>query len=233
MWYELYEEKMLIYAILAAGGIGLLGKLITAGVYGTLVKASNEMGNSKNKMMRLLCLKFETFYKLKIGVNNVDIFVDKYVQRQKFCGIWLSTWESFGGQMTVLCLSGAVLGSIWGYLLHCGQETILYTFLCGMTAAVVLIIFDMLLNVRGKKEMLRINMRDYLENYLKAKLENEHLTPEALESYRQAYFEETTENQKKKEEQRAEGKRKKLAIREETAAVQEKIIEDILKEYLA
>ena len=97
----------------------------------------------------------------------------------------------------------------------------------------MLIFFDNFLNIRGKKEMLRINMQDYLENYLKAKLENEHLTPEVLENYRRAYFEETVENQKKKVEQKAAEKRRKLAIREETAAVQEKIIEEILKEYLA
>lgn len=233
MWYELYEEKALIYAILAAGGAGLLGKAVTAAVYGTLIKASNEMGNSKNRLMRMLCLKFETFYKLKIGVNNVDIFVDKYVNKQKFGGILLSTWEKLGGQMTLLSLAGAVLGSVWGYLLHCGQEVILYTFLCGMTVTFVLIIFDNLLNISGKKQTLRVNMQDYLENYLKAKLENEHLTPEALESYRQAYFEETVADRKKKEEKIAVGKRKKLAIREETAAVQEKLIEEILKEYLA
>lgn len=232
MWYELYEEKWLIYAILAAGGIGFLGKLITASVYGAMVRASNEMGKSKNKMMKLMCLKFETFYKLKIGVNNVDTFVDKYVHKQKFCGICLSTWESFSGQMTVLCLAGAILGSVWGYILHCGRETILYTFLCGTATAFLLIIFDSLFNIKGKKELFRINMQDYLENYLKAKLENEHLTPEILEDYRKAYFEETAKGQKKAEQTGPE-KRKKLVVREETAAVQEKIIEDILREYLA
>ncbi len=233
MWYELYEERWVIYGILIIGGIGLLGKLITAGAYGSLVRASDEMGSSKNKLMKLLCLKFETFYKLKIGVNNVDTFVDKYVHKQRFCGIRLSTWTNFGGQMTMLCLAGAIFGSVWGYILHCGQETILFTFLAGTGAAFVLIFFDNFLNIRGKKEMLRINMQDYLENYLKAKLENEHLTPEVLENYRRAYFEETVENQKKKVEQKAAEKRRKLAIREETAAVQEKIIEEILKEYLA
>lgn len=233
MWYELYEEKWLIYGILAAGGIGFLGKLITAAAYGSLVRASNEMGNSKNKLMKLLCLRFETLYKLKIGVNNVDTFVDKYVHRQKFCGILLSTWENFSGQMTLLCLAGAVLGSIWGYLLHCGQETILYTFLCGAGTAFVLIMFDRLVNIRGKRQLLYINIHDYLENYLKARLENEHLSSEALEKYRRAYFEESEELQEKRTERRAARKREKLAIREETAAVQEKIIEEILKEYLA
>ena len=233
MWYELYEEKWLIYAILTAGGIGLLGKMVIAAVYGSLVRASNEMGNSKNKLMKLLCLRFETFYKLKIGVNNVDTFVDKYVYKQKFCGIGLSTWENFSGQMTVVCVAGAILGSVWGYFLHCGQDVILFTFLCGMSMVVLLIIFEGLFDIRGKKERLRVNMQDYLENYLKAKLENEHLTPEVLESYRQAYFEDTAKESGKKVEKRAMQKQKKLALQEETAAVQERIIEEILKEYLA
>ena len=233
MWYELYEEKWLIYAIFIAGGIGLLGKLVVAFTYGSLVRASNEMGSSQNKLMKLLCLKFETFYKLKIGVNNVDTFVDKYVYKQKFCGIGLSTWENFSGQMTIICLAGAVLGSIWGYFLHCGQHIILFTFLCGMSVAMVLIVFEGLVDIRGKKARLRLNMRDYLENYLKAKLENEHLTPEMLETYRQEYFEGELSGLEKNMEKRVKQKQKKLALQEETAAVQEKIIEEILKEYLA
>lgn len=233
MWYEFYEERWLIYAILAAGGIGLLGKVVAAGVYGSLAKAADAMGSSQNKLMKLLCLKFETFYKLKIGVNNVDSFVDKYVHKQKFCGISLFTWENLSGQMMLLCLAGAILGSVWGYALHCGQETILYTFLAGAAAAFFLAFVDSFLDIRGKKEMLRINMQDYLENYLKAKLENEHLTPETLENYRRAYFDEAAERQQKKVGTKPLDKRKKLAIREETAAVQEKIIEEILKEYLA
>lgn len=233
MWYELYEGNWLIYAIFIAGGIGFLAKLITAVVYGSLVKASDEMGSSKNKLMKLLCLKFETFYKLKIGVNNVDTFVDKYVHKQKFFGIELSTWENFSGQMTVVCIAGAVLGSVWGYFLHCGQDTVLFTFLCGMAAAFLLIIFEGLFDIRGKKKRLHINMQDYLENYLKAKLENEHLTPELLENYRQAYFEDTIKEDKRLTERKAAQKQKKLALQEETAAVQEKIIEEILKEYLA
>lgn len=233
MWYELYEENWLIYAIFAAGGLGLLGKLIAAVAYGSLVKASNEMGSSKNKLMKLLCLKFETFYKLKISVNNVDTFVDKYVHKQKFLGIGLSTWENFSGQMTVLCIAGAVLGSVWGYFLHCGQDVVLSTFLYGMTAAFLLIIFGGLFDIPGKKRRLHTNMQDYLENYLKARLENEHLMPEILENYRQAYFEDTIKENKRLAEKQAAQEQKKLAVQEETAAVQEKIIEEILKEYLA
>ena len=33
-------------------------------------------------------MKFETCYKLKIGVNNVDIFVDKNILRYRF--LWIT-----------------------------------------------------------------------------------------------------------------------------------------------
>jgi hypothetical protein len=86
-----------------------------------------------------------------------------------------------------------------------------------------LTIFDKICDIRGKKESLRVNMCDYLENYLKAKLEHEHLAPEALENYRKAYFVEKLKKPKKQ---------KTSPLLEETAAVQERIIEDVLEEYL-
>jgi hypothetical protein len=223
MWYDFYEKKWLVYGLLAAGGVGALAKLGAAGAYARLKCASEDMGSSKNKLMKLLCLKFETFYRLQIGVNNVDSFVDKYVKKEKFSGIYISTLENIGGQMVILCLAGGVLGSVWGYALHCGQDRILYTFLCGTGLAFLLTIFDKICDIRGKKESLRVNMCDYLENYLKAKLEHEHLAPEALENYRKAYFVEKLKKPKKQ---------KTSPLLEETAAVQERIIEDVLEEYL-
>ena len=181
---EWFENYYVIYALLGLCGGGLLIKLITNFVYIRLVRASGAMGSSRNKLIKQMKLKFETFYKLKIGVNNVDIFVDKYVYKYKICGLLLSTWENISGLMLILCLLIAPISSILGVIIGCGESIILYTFFAGVCTSALLIFVDILFNIPSKRKIIKINIKDYLENYLKVRLEQEAENPEAFLQYR-------------------------------------------------
>ena len=181
---EWFENYYVVYALLGQCGVGLLIKLITNFVYIRLVRASGNMGSSQNKLVKQMKLKFETFYKLKIGVNNVDIFVDKYVYKHKVCGLLLPTWDNISGLMLILCLLIAPIASILGLILKCGESTILYTFFTGVCTSALLILVDNLFNIPSKKQIIKINIKDYLENYLKVRLEQEAANPEAFLQYR-------------------------------------------------
>lgn len=180
-WFENYY---VVYTLLGLCGVGLLIKLITNFIYIRLVRASGAMGSSRNKLIKQMKLKFETFYKLKIGVNNVDIFVDKYVYKYKICGLLLSTWENVSGLMLILCLLIAPISSILGVIISCGEKIILYTFFSGLCTSALLILVDNLFNIHSKKQIIKINIKDYLENYLKVRLEQEAENPEAFLQYR-------------------------------------------------
>lgn len=224
MILNMYEHDVLIYAALILGGIGLLSKLILSFNYSRLLRAAKEMGTSQNKLMKLIRLKFDACYKIKIGVHNVDTFVDKYVYDYKFCGISLYTLQNISGQIITLCGIIAIFGSALAYISKCGQDIILSTFGMGIGAAILLAAVDILLNLPAKRKLLRIHMKDYLENNLKAKLENEYLAPGELEQYRNGYFE---RKENSKEEEAVEQTKKRASSPED-----EKIIEEILKEYL-
>lgn len=163
------------------GAFGIIVKFILQMKYTMLVKASDNMGTSKNRLTQTMKLKFESCYKLKIGVNNVDIFVDKHVYRHKFCGLFLSTWENIGGQVLILSLLIGSISSILGLIYECGRQQILSTFSVGIIVGGMLIFFDGLVNIPGKKELIRINMKDYLENLYKVRLEH----PEMFEQYKE------------------------------------------------
>lgn len=184
MLNEWFEDSYVMYLMCGLCLIGLITKLLINAVYLRLVHASGNMSTSKNKLVRHMKLKFETFYKLKIGVNNVDIFVDKYVYKERFCGLLLSTWENIGGLMLVMCLLLAPISAILGVILKCGQTTVLYTFFTGVCASAILILVDNLFSLSAKKKLIKLNMKDYLENFLKARLIQEDMYPELFEQYR-------------------------------------------------
>ncbi|SHO53843.1 hypothetical protein [Anaerocolumna xylanovorans] len=183
----LFDNHVFIYILLALTGCGILMKLVVQVLYARLLRASESMSTSKNKLAKNMKKKFEAYYKLKLGVNNVDIFVDKHFFYYKFCGIFLSTWETLCGQVLVLSLLVGAISTILGLIYECGKEQILGTFTVGILSCGLLIFFEGIVNPAGKKEMIRLNMKDYLENVLKVRLVQEESQPELMEQYKKAY----------------------------------------------
>jgi hypothetical protein len=184
----LYDNNIMIYTFAALCGIGLLVRLIVNLVYKHLVKESDNLGETKNKMLKHIKMKFETCFKLKIGVNNVDTFVDKNVLRYRFCGVLLSTWDNFGGQVLFLNLLIVPICAVFGVAYDCEQDSVLITGAVGIMTSAVLILVDKSINLSGKKKMLRLNLLDYLENFCKVRLEQEAFQPEVFEQYRREYL---------------------------------------------
>ncbi|ROR23658.1 hypothetical protein EDD66_11353 [Mobilisporobacter senegalensis] len=232
---ELFDNNILLILMSVLCSLGILVKILIYGIYKNLIKSSDNMANTNNKLMKLVKMKFEACYKLKIGVNNVDIFVDKYMYKYKFCGILLYTWENISGQLLILCLLTGAIGAGLAVYYDCGKTAILSTFFIGLLTSALLIIFESFLNLPAKRNIIRINMKDYLENMLKVRLEQENFYPEKLEEYRNEYFineneERNTDNTdkhnvsqhlEKKSEQKVKGK--DLLHIEDTAAVKEEV----------
>lgn len=198
MVQQLYDNYVFIYGMAGLCALGILLKILVSRTYKRLIKASDNMGSTKHKLMKLMKMKFEACYKLKIGVNNVDSFVDKYVYKHKVCGIHLYTWENIGGQLLVLCLLAGSVGSVLGLAYNCGKNDILVTFFTGVFTSSLLIVVESFINLGAKKSILKANITDYLENFLKVRLEQENFTPEVLEEYRQEYFRATADTKKNK-----------------------------------
>ncbi len=190
----LFDKNVVIYTFAVLCGIGLIIRLMVNAVYKHLVKESDNLGETKNKMLKHIKLKFETCFKLKIGVNNVDTFVDKNVLRYRFCGVLLSTWDNLGGQVLFLNLLIVPVCAIFGVAENCGQDQILFMGAVGMLSSAVLILVDKSINLTGKRRMLRLNLLDYLENFCKVRLEQEVYQPEVFEQYRRDFLQASEAN---------------------------------------
>lgn len=190
----LIEENIIIYIFAGLCGLGFLTRLILSLVYSRLVRETENMGATKNKKLNHMKLKFETCYKLKIGVNNVDTFVDKNVYKHRFCGILLSTWENFGGQLLYLSLLLVPVIAVFGVAFEVDQLQILFTGAVGILGSAILILVDKSINLSNKKIMIKINLIDYFENFCKVRLEREAFHPEELEQYRREYFQSVESN---------------------------------------
>jgi hypothetical protein len=216
----LFDRNIIIYTFAGLCGLGLIIRFMVNLVYKAMVKESDNLGATNNKQLKHMKMKFETCYKLKIGVNNVDTFVDKNVLRYRFCGILLSTWECISGQVLYICLLLVPISALFGVVYDCKQDIILLTGSVGILASAILILVDKGINLLDKKKMMRMNLLDYLENFCKVRLEQEAFHPELLEQYRQEYFQQAEANKQisaaaapAKEEQKDELNRRREARR--------------------
>ncbi len=215
---NIFEENILIYIFIGLCILGVLLRMMLNLFYRYMVRGTDKVGKSKNKMVKHMKIKFESCYKLKIGVYNVDTFVDKNVLGQKICGLLLSTWENISGQVLYISLLIVPITVILGVLYDCGQDEILYTGAVGILLSSILIIVDKSINLATKKQMVHLNLMDYFENYSKVRFEQEISNPELTDYYRKEYLEAVDSGQKelnrrkearkKKEEKRKEEERK-------------------------
>lgn len=186
---ELLEQQVFMYVMLGLCAAGVIVKFMLSLIYGSLVKASLHMADTGNRLFKLMRLKFEACYKLKISIHNAEKFVDKYMINHKFCGLFLQTWKKFGSQMTFLCVCVGTSGAILGMIEDCSRQLVLEHFGMGLLTGAFLYVLDGLCALDFKYAQMKINAVDFFDNFLKARLENEYFHPEEMKDYRQAYFE--------------------------------------------
>lgn len=192
---ELLEQQVFMYVMLSLCLAGIVVELALSLVCGNLVKASLHIADTKNRLFKLMRLKFEACYKLKISIHNAEKFVDKYMINHRFCGIFLHTWKKFTLQMTFLCICLGTSGAVLGMMENCDMQIILKNFGVGLLTAAFLHVLDGLCAYDFKYQQVKANAVDYFDNFLRGRLENEYFHPEAMKDYQQEYFEKDSEEQ--------------------------------------
>lgn len=183
---RLFKENILIYTMLSIFCVGIILKFILYIGYLRMIRASRNIEHTENKTLRNMRIKFETFHKLKIGVNNVDVFVDKQLINHKTCGLWLITWEKLSGQVDILCVIVACTSVLIGLVFETDKVWILSVLTVGFITSGLLIFSERMLNKNLKREMIRLNILDYFDNFLKPRIEQEESNPEIIEEYKKA-----------------------------------------------
>lgn len=215
------------YILFVLGGIGIIMEVILGIRYSSFQRKTWEIGMEKHELTENLKKKYELCHRMGMNVHNVDKFVDKYVYRQKLMGIKLCTWEGLCGQLSSIAGGMSVLAivlAMWG---KCGQDVITHYILQGGVLLTLLITFWKMGNVSTKKEVIHLNLCDYLENIYQVRLEKEKENPEWSSQYRKEM--EKLEQKSLKEKKK---KSKKDDKRSEIERMKAELVEELKQERL-
>ncbi|MDD3413100.1 MAG: hypothetical protein PHY47_03780 [Lachnospiraceae bacterium] len=159
-------QEVLIYVIFIFLLLGILTQFIQEVFYNLLIKETENMTYIKNKNLIQIKLKFENYYKLNCGVNNISVFVDKYFYKFKFCGLNIFLLEQVPAILLEVAFVLTAIGSISDFNYNLGIRFIFTYLSFDLVGVLIYYIIKKGINISHKKEIVKTNMIDYLQNTL-------------------------------------------------------------------
>lgn len=179
------QVLLIIAGVFMALGIG--SKCVVNATLRKLVYGAGNMNKSTHPFIRLVRAKFEHACMISEKVENVGVFVDKYLYEYRVLGIRLHTLRRMERISAVLCICCGLSGAGFQYA-QAGRMTdmVLRTGAIGIGAGIFVFLFHLTTDENYKLQAARNYMVDYLENI-------------CLHRYEKAYRKEKEESQKMKE----------------------------------
>lgn len=178
MFHIFQEERLLTVCMLSFFGLSLVMRIFLGVIYRHMIREADNMASTGNRLLKQCKLKFANCYQLNSGVSNIPVFVDKFLNRLSMGPVSFDTLYHLSGQamlLSIVCAGigickGIIEGRLLGEILPFYIVSFLGLYLYFSVSAVV--------DVKGKKRVLKVNLVDYLENHLSARMD---MTEEDLE----------------------------------------------------
>lgn len=175
------EHKILVSAILVLFIFSLVCQIAIGFLYQNMIKETYNMSSTKNKMLKSCKLKFMNRYELHGKVVNIPVFADKFIHSIKWGPFSVRGMQHFSGQLLLLSIfvtgagacraiiAEATIGEILSYYML--VFLMLYAYFSVSAAA----------DLKGKKEVLKTNLIDYLENNMSVRIPQSRKEQERLD----------------------------------------------------
>ena len=162
---ELMLDRHVIYVLMGMSAFaGVVSKVVVGRTLRKLVAAAESMGKSNHPLMRLVRAKFEHTCMISEKVENVGVFVDKYLYEYRVGGVRLHAWRRLQMAGAGLCLILGGVGAIISYRIKGATEQTAIIGGTGVALALIVFLVHMLTDEEYRLEAVRNYMVDYLEN---------------------------------------------------------------------
>lgn len=217
MRHAVLTSVMLLFVLLS-----MICQIIIGFLYQSMIKETDNMSSTENKLLKQCKLKFVNCFQMNAGVANISVFVDKFLNRIRFLGITIPGFHHLSGQMTLLSVFTGGIGICKGIIEGETFSQILPFYILSFLALYLYFSVTSLVDMQTKKDVLRTNLVDYLENHmvnrLSLNLEETQLTEQMEGSA--ATEKKSVENVEKANRIKSFGK------------AEEEELEELLKEFL-
>ncbi|MCM1302914.1 MAG: hypothetical protein NC305_09230 [Lachnospiraceae bacterium] len=171
MFRVFQEEKIVTACMFTLLAVSILLRIVQGLLYQNMIKESDNMASTENKMLKQCKLKFANCYQMSNGVANIPVFVDKFLNRMKWGPFTFETLYHLSGQAMLLSVVSAGAGVYRSIMAGRTLGDILPFYIVSFFGLYLYFSISTVVDVKKKKRVLKVNLVDYLENHLSPRID--------------------------------------------------------------
>lgn len=162
---EVILDKYVIYVLMGVFAVlGILSKLIVSITLRRMVYAAGNMSKSTHPLMRLTRAKFEHACMISEKVENVRVFVEKYLYEYRVMGVKLHSLRRMELTAAGMCLVLGMAGAAMEYRVQGFSNEMATIGVTGVVLGGIVLLVHFITDENYRLEAVRNYMVDYLEN---------------------------------------------------------------------
>lgn len=170
--FEIFREEYVVtICMLSFLGLSIFLRILLGLLYRNMIREADNMASTKNRLLKQCKLKFSNCYQLNNGVANIPVFVDKFLNRLALGPFSFETMYHLSGQTMLLCVVSAGVGICRSILHGKMLGEILPFYIVSFLGLYLYFSVSTIVDVKGKRRVLKVNLVDYLENHLSSRID--------------------------------------------------------------
>ncbi len=158
------DKQITIILLGVFTALGIVSKCVVNSALSCMVRAAGNMNKSNHPLMRLVRAKFEHACMVSEKVENVDVFVDKYLYEYRVLGMRLHSMRRLENASALLCIVTGLLGAALTYSVYGMNDAVLRTGAIGAGLGILVYVFHLTTDEGYRLRMTKNYMVDHLQN---------------------------------------------------------------------
>ncbi|MCM1193659.1 MAG: hypothetical protein NC123_04300 [Butyrivibrio sp.] len=164
------EQKVVSICMFACLVLSIFLKIFLGMLYRHMIKETDNMAITNNKLLKQCKTKFSNCYELNNGIRNIPVFVDKFINRLSLGHLSFDLIYHLSGQLMLLSVVFAGAGICRSIMAGRTVGAILPFYIVSFLGLYLYFSVSTVADIKGKRRVLKINLVDYLENHLSARM---------------------------------------------------------------
>lgn len=160
------NQRFLMGAAVVLLLLSIICQIMIGVLYQNMIKQADNMPTTTNKLLKQCKLKFSNCYQVNMGVVNVGIFVDKFLNRIRIGKFSLTSLGHLSGQFMLESVFVAGIGICKGIIDGMTLGGLLPYYIVSLFGLYIYFSVTSLVDIPGKRRILATSLVDYLENHM-------------------------------------------------------------------
>ena len=157
--------------------LSIIFQIMIGVLYQNMINETDNMTATDNQMLKQCKKKFANCYRMNGGVTNIPVFVDKFINHLRIGNISLISLQHWSGQLVLFSVFVSGMGIYTGITKGDRFISLMPYYIISLIGLYVYFGVSSAIDITGKKQVLKTNLVDYMENHMVKRLE---LLPESM-----------------------------------------------------